>query len=63
MNHKEQSKNADKYAEGFGPPSSPPMVNLLTIRSKKQHNEVMRYKATEKARSPAGTTKTASLLA
>lgn len=55
--------NADKYAEAFGPPSSPPMMNLLAIRMIKQHKEVMRYNITEKARSPAGTTKTSPLLA
>jgi len=54
---------AEAYAEAFGPPSSPPTINLLAIRMMKQQTEVMRYNITEKARSPAGTSKSTPLLA
>jgi len=54
---------AEAYAEAFGPPSSPPIMNLLAIRIMKQQIDVMRYNATEKARSPAGTLNSTFLFA
>jgi hypothetical protein len=42
-------------AEAFGPPSSPPMTNLLPIKIMKQQTDVIRKSMTEKAKSPAGT--------
>jgi hypothetical protein len=46
---------ADRYFEAGGPPSSPPITFLLTMKMMKQTIEVERYIMTEKARSPAGT--------
>jgi hypothetical protein len=54
---------AEAYAEAFGPPSSPPIMNLLATRIMKQQIEVIRYNITEKARSPAGTSNGTPLLA
>jgi len=46
---------AESHFEVDGPPSSPPIANLLTMSKMKQTIEVERYIITEKARSPAGT--------
>lgn len=53
---------AERYFDTGGPPSSPPIANLLTPRIMKQAIEVERYIITEKARSPAGTSNTFPLL-
>jgi len=43
------------YFEYVGPPSSPPITNLLVVKIAKQHREVIKNIATEKPSFPAGT--------
>jgi len=43
------------YLDAAGPPSSPPINILLSVKIEKQHTEVPKNIATEKPSFPAGT--------
>lgn len=58
MTHREKHIKAVSLAENFGPPISPPITILLTVKMKKHMMDVIRNNMTENASDPSGTIET-----
>lgn len=58
MIHREKHIEAVSLAENFGPPISPPITILLTVKMKKHMMDVTRNSMTENASDPYGTIET-----